>query len=428
MSAKKKNVISKASPHTIKKFELIEEYIKSWAQKLLLTEFCNGLIFIDCMCNSGVYTDDAGRLVKGTAVRVSEALREASRTYTEKNIHIYLNDKDKARVDELKKHLPQDERNFKIVTSCGDAHELLRLATQIFDVFGETVDNYSVHDMFTTTDTDIERQFQIADVKLGREGIGMAYGNKHGDFSDLTAFKVDVILFVADEDCMNRLHAYAENRFHELNDNYRRYIATIDSEKIRRDYDSIVSDGDVVSKHNFRLPETIQVPHEAGGKEYRDHLFVSDATGTAKLKLNCWEADLIAEEEKRQDFVCWIRNPSRASWALCIPYEINGEIKPTYPDFIIVREDGHLGYVIDILEPHSADFKDNLGKAKGFAEYARQNPGVGRIQLIRMGKDAAGRTQFRRLDMYKTAIREKVSRAINTDELDHIFDTDGVIE
>ena len=145
-----------------------------------------------------------------------------------------------------------------------------------------------------------------------------------------------------------------------------------------------------------------------------------------------WDEERIAlwieEEEKRQDFVCWIRNPSRASWALCIPYEINGEIKPTYPDFIIVREDERLGYVIDILEPHSADFKDNLGKAKGFAEYARQNPGVGRIQLIRMGKDAAGRNQFRRLDMYKTAIREKVSCAINTDELDHIFDTDGVIE
>lgn len=126
MSNRKKSVISKASPHTIKKFELIEEYIKSWAQKLLLTESCNGLIFIDCMCNSGVYTDNTGQLVKGTAVRVSEALREAARTYTQKNIHIYLNDKDKARVDELKKHLPQDERNFKIVTSCSDAHELLR--------------------------------------------------------------------------------------------------------------------------------------------------------------------------------------------------------------------------------------------------------------------------------------------------------------
>jgi hypothetical protein len=27
--------------------------------------------------------------------------------------------------------------------------------------------------------------------------------------------------------------------------------------------------------------------------------------------------------------------------------------------------------------------------------------------------------------MYRTAIRDKVSHAINTDELDHIFDTDG---
>lgn len=303
-----------------------------------------------------------------------------------------------------------------------------KLATQIFDAFGETVDNYSVHDMFTTTDSDIERQFQIADVKLGREGIGMAYGNKYMDMSDLTAFKVDVILFVADEECMNLLHSYAETRFHGLNDNYRRYIATIDSEKIRKEYDSIVSDGDPVSKHNFRLPETIQVPHEVGGKEYRNHLFVSDITGVATMKLNTWEEGVIKEEEKREDFVCWIRNPSRGSWALCIPYEIDGETKPTYPDFIVVRKDRLLGYVVDILEPHNPDFKDNLGKAKGFAEYAKQNPGVGRIQLIRMSKDAAGNRKFKRLDMSKSAIRDKVIHAINTDELDHIFDIDGVIE
>lgn len=89
MSGRKKIVISKASPHTIKKFELIEEYIKSWAQKLLLTDSCNGLIFIDCMCNSGMYTDDLGKLVKGTAMRVSEALREAARTYTDTIEHMH---------------------------------------------------------------------------------------------------------------------------------------------------------------------------------------------------------------------------------------------------------------------------------------------------------------------------------------------------
>lgn len=126
MPARKKSVISKASPHTIKKFELIEEYIKSWAQKLMLNNSCNGLIFIDCMCNSGIYTDDAGEIVKGTAVRVSEALLEVARTYTDKTVYIYLNDKDAKRVDELEKHLPQNERNFQIVTSRLDAHELLK--------------------------------------------------------------------------------------------------------------------------------------------------------------------------------------------------------------------------------------------------------------------------------------------------------------
>ena len=98
-----------------------------------------------------------------------------------------------------------------------------------------------------------------------------------------------------------------------------------------------------------------------------------------------------------------------------------------YPDFLIIRKD-EMGFVIDILEPHDGTRTDNLGKAKGFAEYARQNPGVGRIQLIRMSKDAVGKNQFKRLDMYRTAIRDKVSHAINTDGLDHIFDTDGVIE
>lgn len=34
MPARKKSVISKASPHTIKKFELIEEYIKSWGTEV----------------------------------------------------------------------------------------------------------------------------------------------------------------------------------------------------------------------------------------------------------------------------------------------------------------------------------------------------------------------------------------------------------
>lgn len=337
-----------------------------------------------------------------------EAIREVQ-TEIADMIHAY--------VESLKSNGTYDELVLQV--------KQFKLATQIFDAFGETVDNFSVHDLFTTTDTDVDRQFRVAEAKLGNEGIGIVYGNKYMDDEYPNNFKIDVILFVADEECVKQLSYYAETRFHGLNDDYRRYIATINSDKIRRQYDSIVSDGDVVSKHNFRLPETIQVPYEVGGKEYRNHLFVSDITGYAKMKLNTWETGVIEEEKKQSDFVCWIRNPSRGSWALCIPYEIDGETKPTFPDFIVVRKDDILGYVIDILEPHNPEFKDNLGKAKGFAEYARQNPGVGRIQLIRMSKDATGKNRFKRLDMSKSAIRDKVSHSMTNDELDHIFDTDG---
>ena len=306
-----------------------------------------------------------------------------------------------------------------------DMVQQFKLSTQIFDVFGETVDNYSIHDLFTTTDTDIDRQFRLAETKLGSEGVANEYGRQYFDVDEPNAYKIDVIIFAADDECIKSLHTYAEAKFHNLNDTYRRYIARIDSDRFRRQYDSIVSDGDIVSKHNFRLPETIQVAHEDGGKEYSNHLFVNANTGTAVMKLNGWEEGVIAEEEKNPDFVCWLRNPSRKSWSLCIPYEMDNETKPAYPDFIIVRKDAISGYVIDILEPHNPEYIDNLGKAKGFAEYARQNPGVGRIQLIRMAKDISCKNRFKRLDMSMSAVRDKVSRAINNDELDHIFDTDG---
>jgi len=50
--------------------------------------------------------------------------------------------------------------------------------------------------------------------------------------------------------------------------------------------------------------------------------------------------------------------------------------------------------VIDILEPHDSSRKDNLGKAKGMAKYAEDNLGIGRVQLIREGKNTYGKSGF----------------------------------
>ena len=99
-----------------------------------------------------------------------------------------------------------------------------------------------------------------------------------------------------------------------------------------------------------------------------------------------------------------------------------------YPDFLIVRRDDFLNYVIDILEPHGDSYKDNLGKAKGLAKYAVDEARIGRVQLIRESKAPSGKLRFKRLDFSKGAVRDKVLKAINNDELDHIFDTDGFFE
>lgn len=306
------------------------------------------------------------------------------------------------------------------------AHHIMEfeMKSQVFDAFGETIkdDNILYHFM-STTDTDIDRQYRRAENKLGNEGVGNKYGKYFYDPDDPNAFKIDVILYASDDDCIGRLMAYAERAFHKMNDDYRRKIVGLE-ERFIKQYNTIVSDGDIVSKHNFRLPETITQPREVNGKDYTDHLFV-DGSGVARINLNNWEEGVLEEEQSQADYVCWLRNPPRKPWSLCIPYEMGGEQKPAYPDFIIIRKEEEDDFVIDILEPHDPTRIDNLGKAKGFAEYARQNPGVGRIQLIRKGKDAAGHDRFKRLDMAKSAVRDKVSRAMTNDELDHIFDTDG---
>ena len=298
-----------------------------------------------------------------------------------------------------------------------------KLSIQIFDVFGEAIKNYHLSDFFATSESDIDRQLRAADTRLGGYGFQNVYGRRFFDIENPNSYKIDFILFVADDECMNKLSRYAENKFHELNDKYRKYVVS-KTEKCRKQYSDIIADGDVVSKHNFTLPETISARVEKGGDSYYDHLFAPE-DGPAIIKLNGWEAGVLEEERKRPDYVCWLRNPPRQSWSLRIPYEIEGTIKETYPDFIIIRRDPELGYVIDILEPHNPDFKDNLGKAKGFAQYAAEEIRIGRIQLIRTAKDAAGKTRYKRLDMAKGSVRNKVLAAINTDELDHIFDIDG---
>ncbi|MEA5002116.1 MAG: three-Cys-motif partner protein TcmP [Christensenella sp.] len=128
--AKSKNtslVVSEAKPHTIKKFELIEKYVDEWARKILGFPKSNGLLFIDCMCNSGVYTDAKGETVWGTPIRIAMLLNEIIQNYPGKKAALIFNDLEVAKTQELQKQLDALElSNIEVTVSTGDGNALLK--------------------------------------------------------------------------------------------------------------------------------------------------------------------------------------------------------------------------------------------------------------------------------------------------------------
>lgn len=308
----------------------------------------------------------------------------------------------------------------------------LNLSWKIFDAFGKAINEDKEYIYYTSSDEDIDRKFRIAEKILGGFGLGAAYGIPHFNPDNPSEYMVHVILFAADKDCVDKLHLYAKDKFNKLSDAYRLQFAHMTSDKYRKQYDAIISNGNEVSVHSFHLPEQIRPIVDQDGKEYYNHFFVNEEVGYAKIKLDTWEEAVIDEETKRNDFVCWIRNPSSPKgWGLCLQRTENGIVKGFYPDFIIIRNITGIGYVIDILEPHRADLTDNLSKAKALADYAQKQPSapIGRLQLIREGKDnITGKKRMKRLDLAKSEVRARVMQIQTTQELDALFLDDSLVD
>lgn len=306
----------------------------------------------------------------------------------------------------------------------------LNLSWKVFDAFGKAVNEDKEYIYYTSSDEDIDRKFRIAEKILGGFGLGATYGVQHFNPDNPSEYMVHVILFAADKDCVDKLHLYAKNKFDELSDAYRLQFAHMQSDKYRKQYDAIISNGNEVSAHSFHLPEQIRPIIDQDGEKYYDHFFVNEEVGYAKIKLDSWEKAVIDEELQRPDFVCWIRNPSKG-WGLCLQRLENGIAKSFYPDFLIIRNVAGIGYVIDILEPHRPDLTDNLSKVKALVDYAQKQPSapIGRLQLIREGKDnIKGKKRMKRLDVMKNAVRTRVMQIQTTQELDNLFLDDSLVD
>lgn len=298
------------------------------------------------------------------------------------------------------------------------------MLSKVYDAFGEQIKQEPIKNIFSESDIDVERQLRVAEKKLGNEGVANAYGKKYDNPDNQNIYKVDVILFVSDEDQMQQLHEFAKDAYHKLNDTYRQKTTKL-PDTLKTQYRNIVRDSAEVTEIPFCLSENIAYRNDDNGEEYTNHLFVEEMSGRVKIKLNGWEKKVIISEQERDDFRCWYRNPSKGSEALAIPYNYKGTVKLFYPDFLIIRKENGGDYIVDILEPHDPTRDDNVGKAKALAQYATENPAIGRAQLIRVFNTATGEV-LKRLDFAAhSELRTKVAAIMLNDDLDKLFEQYG---
>lgn len=121
----------KIGDHTIKKFELVSEYAKGWAHKILGYKESTGLVYIDCMCNCGMYYDSDGEIVEGTAIRVAKTINQINSIHQKEAI-LYFNDIDEGKIQHLKSVIDTLELKFvQIHFYNTDANQLLREITNV---------------------------------------------------------------------------------------------------------------------------------------------------------------------------------------------------------------------------------------------------------------------------------------------------------
>lgn len=308
--------------------------------------------------------------------------------------------------------------------SQSDKLNKIRMLVKVFDSLGEPVPTEDKEYAVSVFGL-LEGPAKQAEMALGNAGIVIDYAQKYQSEKSIPDCQVDCILFTRNTECMQKIGQLAKEQFINLHNANRRKIA-LKSDKDQQDYNRIVGIGvNEICEMNFRLPENQSYVFTPGAK-CTDHLYVNNE-GVFTTKLNEWEMAVLDEERQKSDFVTWYRNAPNKSTGLGIAYMKDGQNHTFYPDFLIVRRDID-GYIVDILEPHNPSFDDNLPKAQAMVRYARKEPRIGRIQLIRMKKDELGRNVFTRLELTDIRVQEKVKQAINNEQLNSVFYQEGFVE
>ena len=166
------------------------------------------------------------------------------------------------------------------------------------------------------------------------------------------------------------------------------------------------------------MPDLIVTNKNPEGQIYNDHLYC-DGQGNAVFKLDTWEDDVIQAERQKEGFVCWLRNIPNKESSLCIQYKSGTELKPLFPDFIIVSKVNDK-FEFSVLEPHFTGYADSVPKLKGMAEYSERCTSVVRNEMLRVVESLSGK-KIQTINVALSEVRNEVYLLNDHDELNNLF-------
>ena len=187
------------------------------------------------------------------------------------------------------------------------------------------------------------------------------------------------------------------------------------SDERREDYRVIQGMSDAPQDVGMARPtsrmEATKVREESGAERtiptFEHHLLCDDE-GRYPADLKEPEKKVLAAEIKREGFLGWYRNPSRASQdSLGVAYRMDGAWNVVRPDFLFFARGADGSTVVDIVDPHGTWLGDALPKLKGLADFAATRGEV--FRRIEAVDEIDG--VLRMLDLKNPAVREVIGTA-----------------
>ena len=235
---------------------------------------------------------------------------------------------------------------------------------------------------------------------------------------DPLAVRLALYLVMRREETLPRLEELAGDKVSEWLKEFKSEINGLTEAK-RKKYDTIRDQSRRPEEDVLHLPDTLEGSKVEGDLSWKRHLYCEDDGAFWAKFSSSWETAVLEKELDHKNVLFWLRNQPRKPWAFCYDYELDGEIRPCYPDFLFVRQTDS-GLVCDIIDPHDPNKPDAVSKAKGLALFAQKHgysSCFGRMEVI-----AEVKGQLKRIDLMDDKKRELVKKLDSANALLQLYD------